>query len=75
MHVISLFYFIYAVGKPYIGLSIIRVNTEWLVSDLDPNGLAIEAGIDIGDRPTEINQQPASTFLEKYQRPRPQIHT
>jgi len=64
--VISLVYFILSIGKPYMGLVLTCDEQGWSVSDLDPNGLAIEAGIIIGDRPTEINHQPASTFLEKY---------
>jgi signal transduction histidine kinase len=64
--VISLVYFILSIGKPYMGLVLTCDEQGWSVSDLDPNGLAIEAGINIGDRPTEINHQPASTFLEEY---------
>ncbi len=39
----------------------------WSVVNIDPNGSAIQAGISVGDRPIEINNQPAQTFLKKYE--------
>jgi len=64
--VVSLVYFSLSIGKPYMGLVLSRDDKEWIVSELDPNGLAIEAGINLGDSPTEINHQPGVKFLEKY---------
>jgi len=41
-------------------------NHGWSVENVDANGLAIQAGIQEGDRPIEVNGQPADIFLEKY---------
>ena len=38
----------------------------WIVESMTRNGLASQSGIVEGDRPVEINGQPAETFLEKY---------
>ena len=65
---VSVMYFALSVGKPFMGVSLAWDNQGWVVQELDPNGLAIQAGIKIGDRPVEIDGQPANNFLEKYQK-------
>ncbi len=35
---------------------------------VDPNGLAYRCGVRAGDIPTSVNEQPAATFLEKYEK-------
>jgi signal transduction histidine kinase len=41
-------------------------NQGWVVEAVDVSGQASQAGIMVGDRPIEINGQPAQEFLEKY---------
>jgi signal transduction histidine kinase len=65
---ISVTFFALSVGKPYMGLTLSMNGQGWAVESVDPNGLAIQAGIREGDRPIEINGQPAQTFLEKYRK-------
>ena len=63
---VSLTFFALSVSKPYMGITLSMNNQGWAVEIVDANGLAIQAGIRVGDRPIEINGQPAQTFLEKY---------
>jgi len=62
----SIAYFVVGIGSPYIGLALYPANDTWTVEMVDPNGLAYHAGIHIGDKPVEINGEPADSFLEKY---------
>jgi signal transduction histidine kinase len=39
----------------------------WAVESVDRNGIETQAGIKEGDRPLEINGQPADIFLEEYE--------
>ena len=64
--VFSLTYFALSIGKPYMGAMLYMNNHGWSVENVDANGLAIQAGIQEGDRPIEVNGQPADIFLEKY---------
>jgi len=64
--VVSLAFFALSMGKPYIGIMLSMDAQGWAVETVDTSGLAIQAGINEGDRPVEINGQPAETFLEKY---------
>jgi hypothetical protein len=63
---ISVAYFALSMSKPCIGLVLYMNDRGWVVESVDPNGLAIKAGIMVGDRPIEINNQPSEIFLEKY---------
>ena len=65
---VSLTYFALSIGKPYMGIRISNNNQGWAVEIIDANGAASEAGIREGDRPVEINGQPAQTFLGKYEK-------
>ncbi len=65
----SLTFFALSTGKPYMGVTLSMNDRGWAVESVDANGLAIQAGIREGDRPIEINGQPAATFLEKYKKP------
>jgi signal transduction histidine kinase len=66
---VSLTLFGLSVGKPYLGFQLSLSSQGWAVGSIDPNGLATQAGIREGDRPIEINGQPADMFLEKYTKP------
>ena len=63
---ISLVFFALSIGKPYMGIVLEKDSKGWTVQSVDPNGLAIQAGIKAGDKPVEINGQPADTFLQTY---------
>ncbi|MFC2017140.1 hypothetical protein ACFLUD_01845, partial [Chloroflexota bacterium] len=63
---VSLVFFILSIDTPYIGTVLSLDEKGWTVEDVDANGLASNAGIKRGDKPIEINGQPAQTFLEKY---------
>ena len=65
---VSLTFFALSIGKPYMGITLSMNDQGWTVESVDPNGLASQAGIREGDRPIEINGQPAETFLEKYRK-------
>lgn len=63
----GLMFFALSIGKPFTGVVLsLNGGGAWAVESVDPNGAAYQAGIRIGDIPTEINYQPAQTFLEKY---------
>jgi signal transduction histidine kinase len=62
----SLSFFALSIGKPYTGVTLSMDAQGWAVQSLNSNGLAIQAGISVGDRPIEINGQPSDIFLEKY---------
>ena len=64
--VVSIIFFALSMGKPYMGATLSIKNGNWEVSAVDSNGHAIQAGIEEGNEPTEINGQPAQTFLKKY---------
>jgi len=66
--VVSLFFFVSSMGKPYMGTMLSMNNQGWTVGNVDPNGMASQAGIQEGDRPVEINGQPADIFLEEYEK-------
>jgi signal transduction histidine kinase len=51
-----------------MGTMLFMNNQGWTVGNVDPNGMAIQAEIQEGDRPIEVNGQPAQEFLEKYER-------
>jgi signal transduction histidine kinase len=65
---VSLAFFFLSLGKPTVGIELSLVNGEWLVSNVNSTGLASQAGVHIGDRPVEVNYQPAQIFLEPYTR-------
>ena len=65
---VSITFFALSMGKPYMGMSLSMSDQGWTVESVEANGLASQAGIREGDRPIEINGQPAQTFLEKYRK-------
>lgn len=65
---VSLTFFALSIGKPYMGINLSNNDQGWVVEIVDANGSASEAGIREGDRPVEINGQPAQMFLEKYEK-------
>jgi predicted metalloprotease with PDZ domain len=66
--VVSLLFFALSIGKPYMGTTLSMNNQGWAVETVDVSGQASQAGIIVGDRPIEINGQPAQEFLEKYRK-------
>ncbi|MBA7696763.1 hypothetical protein ES703_105414 [subsurface metagenome] len=66
--IVSLSFFALSIGKPYMGAMLSMNNQGWAVRNVDANGLAIQAEIQEGDRPIEVNGQPAQEFLEKYEK-------
>ncbi|MBN1692604.1 MAG: hypothetical protein JW845_03515 [Dehalococcoidales bacterium] len=65
--VISLTFFALSIPEPYMGAMLSKSTQGWVVESVDTSGLASEAGIQVGDKPTIINGQPAQAFLEKYE--------
>jgi signal transduction histidine kinase len=63
---ISLFFISSSIGRSYIGISLSIHEDGWIVESMSSNGLAREAGIVQGDKPVEINGQPAESFLKQY---------
>jgi signal transduction histidine kinase len=64
---ISITLFASSIGRPYMGIGLLKDDRVWAVIIEDDNGPASLAGIREGDRPLEINGQPANNFLEKYE--------
>lgn len=64
---ISCTFFALSFNKPYMGIRI-SINGSWTVEHVDRNGLANQAEIQQGEKPIEINGQPAEIFLEKYKK-------
>ena len=64
---ISLAFFALSIGRPYMGITLSANEQGWKVNELDIVGVASQAGIRVGDKPVEINGQPAQTFLAKYE--------
>ena len=64
--VVSLTFFALSVNKPYMGIQLSKGAQGWVVGAVDATGLAKSHGINVGDKPIEINGQPAQIFLEKY---------
>jgi signal transduction histidine kinase len=65
---VSLTFFALSIGKPYMGTVLFMDTQGWIVESVDISGQASEGGIRVGDRPIEVNSQPAQTFLEKYEK-------
>ena len=65
---ISLTFFALSAGKPYMGIELSKGAQGWIVDAVDSTGQAAAHGIAVGDKPVEINDQPAETFLEKYEK-------
>lgn len=63
---VSLVFFGLSAAKPYMGVVLSMGEQGWTVQELEPNGQAVQAGMNIGDKPVQINSQPAEVFLEKY---------
>ena len=64
---VSLTFSTLSIGKPYMGIRLSMDDRVWTVAVEDINGSASHAGIMEGDRPLEINGQPAQIFLEKFE--------
>jgi signal transduction histidine kinase len=65
---ISVFYFVLSLGRPFLGFDLVYQDGVWKVGAIDTNGLASQSGVKIGDKPLEIDDQPAGVFLEKYEK-------
>ncbi len=63
---ISLIFFAFSLSKPYMGVDLSKGAQGWIVGAVDETGWAKSQGITVGDKPLEINGQPAQIFLEKY---------
>jgi signal transduction histidine kinase len=50
-----------------MGVSLALNENGWAVNDVDATGIANNNGIKVGNKPIEINGQPAQTFLKKYE--------
>ena len=66
---VSIIFFVLSIGKPFIGIDLVLNKQGWAVANIDTNGIANQAGIKEGDRPIEVNNLPAQTFLEAYKEP------
>ena len=64
---VSLTFFTSSIGRPYMGIKLSLNDGVWTVVIEDNSGLASSSGIREGNRPVEINGQPAEVFLEKYE--------
>lgn len=64
---ISLVFFALSLNKPYMGIEFSRDEQGWVVTAVDATGLAISHGIHTGDKPMEINGEPAQLFLQQYE--------
>jgi signal transduction histidine kinase len=65
---VSLSFFALSIGKPHIGVMLSMNSQGWAIESVDRNGIETQAGIQKGDRPVEINGQPADIFLEEYEK-------
>jgi signal transduction histidine kinase len=65
---VSLTFFTLSIGKPHMGVILSTTTQGWTVATVDPNGLAGQAGIKVGEQVVEIDGQPAETFLKKYKK-------
>ncbi|MBI4286607.1 MAG: hypothetical protein HY670_12030 [Chloroflexi bacterium] len=65
---VSVTFFALSIGRPYMGISLAMDKDDWTVQSVDANGIARRAGIGVGDRPVEVNGQPAEVFLQKYEK-------
>ncbi len=65
---VSIIFFALSIDRPYIGAILTLDEQGWSVVSIDPSGLATQAGISIGDKPIEINNQPAQDFLRTYEK-------
>ena len=63
---VSLTFFALSFNKPDIGIELSKGTQGWTVTYVDATGLAQSNGISVGDKPVEINGQPAQIFLEKF---------
>jgi signal transduction histidine kinase len=64
---VSVTFFALSIGKPYMGIGLSLNDGVWKVVIEDVNSPASLAGIREGDKPLEINGQPANIFLETYE--------
>jgi signal transduction histidine kinase len=65
---LSVTFFGFSISKPAMGIILSKSDQGWEVQSIEVNSLAGQAGIQEGDRPVEINGQPAQIFLGKYQK-------
>jgi signal transduction histidine kinase len=64
--IVSILFFVISIGRAPMSVVLTLGNRGWEVAMVDSNGLAYRQGIRIGDKPTEINSQPADVFLNTY---------
>jgi nitrogen-specific signal transduction histidine kinase len=62
----SLAFFTLSLIKPFMGITFSQGSQGWIVSNVDDAGIAQTRGIINGDKPIEIDSQPAQIFLDKY---------
>jgi signal transduction histidine kinase len=65
----SITYFSLSIGKPFMGISLAWDAEGWKIQELDPNGIAFQSGIKIGEKVTEVDGSPAQNFLNAYKKP------
>jgi signal transduction histidine kinase len=65
---VSLTFFGLSASKPYMGIELSKGAQGWIVEAVDSSGQAAAHGIAVGDKPVEINDEAAETFLEKYEK-------
>jgi len=51
-----------------MGIELSKGTKGWTVDAVDDTGQAKAYGISVGDKPVQINGQPAQIFLEKYEK-------
>jgi signal transduction histidine kinase len=63
----SCIFFFSSFGEPVMGIVLAKDTGGWKVTMVDATGSAGIAGIAPGDRPVQINGQPAQDFLQDYE--------
>jgi len=66
--VVSLIFFALCATKPYMGAVLSFGEHGWLIESVDRHGTAFSAGIQVGDKPLEVNAQSADTFLQRFEK-------
>jgi signal transduction histidine kinase len=65
---VSLLFLVLSASRPYMGIELSKGTKGWTVDAVDDTGQAKAYGISVGDKPVQINGQPAQIFLEKYEK-------
>lgn len=64
---ISVVFFVLSMLLPYLGIELEKRGEFWAITVVEPNGLASQAGIQVGDIPIKINSLQAEIFLKEYE--------